>query len=351
MPTLHSSFVLNGQRYNKKGLLNHCDEILVKTDTPNWYSDIAEFTINWFDLSRHITVQTSGSTGEPKKIKLLKRHMSNSARSTGSFFGIEEGEKALLCLPAKYIAGKMMLVRSFVLGLELTVVEPTSSPLEQLYEKFDFAAMIPLQAENSVAKLDTISKLIIGGGKVSDKQKKLFKDLKKAQVYETYGMTETCTHIAVKPITSDYFCALPGVIINSNEKDCLVIEAPDICSDIIVTNDVVELQDNMRFELLGRLDNIINTGGVKVIPEKIEKEIQDLVPNRFFIAGLPDDKLGQIVVLVVEGENVDANNNLLEAIKRRVEKHHNPKKIITIPSFIETPTGKVRRNLSLYDLV
>lgn len=351
MQQLNPSFVLNGKSYTVESLLNHCNEVLIDSATKDWYKSIAKFTKEWFNGLAHVDVQTSGSTGTPKKMQLLKRHMANSARNTGTFFGLKPSNKALLCLPADFIAGKMMLVRAFELGLDLRTVEPNSTPQIDTTDLYDFAAMIPLQAEKSMSTLSYIKKLIIGGGKLSSSQVNLLSAIDEPQIYETYGMTETCTHIAVKPISSGYFCALPGVTINTDERNCLVINAPDVASSKIVTNDVVNIVDYIRFEILGRIDNVINTGGLKVIPENIEREIEGLIPNRFFITGLLDETLGQKVVLIIEGGIKKSTNDLLEEIRKKVKKNHHPKKIFIVDHFKETPTGKVLRDVKLYGFV
>jgi O-succinylbenzoic acid--CoA ligase len=250
----------------------------------------------------------------------------------------------LHCLPTNYVAGKMMFVRSFILGLEMKFVEPTSDPLKNIDEEFDFCAMVPLQAKNSLEKLKTkqIKKLIIGGVKV---HKALEQELVKLpmEIYETYGMTETITHIAAKRIGEEAFTVLPNVKISVDERECLVIKAKNISSHKIVTNDIVNLISDTQFVWEGRYDNIINSGGIKLLPEQIEDKLSTLIPRRYFVSGVEDEILGEKTVLYVEG----APFTIEESVFNVLEKFEKPKEIIFIKKFNETATGKIMRNESL----
>jgi O-succinylbenzoic acid--CoA ligase len=270
--------------------------------------------------------------------------MLDSALATGDFFGLQPGDTMLHCLPTNYVAGKMMFVRSFILGLEMKFVEPSSDPLKNIDEKFDFCAMVPLQAKNSLEKLKAgkIKKLIIGGVKV---HKALEKELMKLpmEIYETYGMTETITHIAAKKIGEKAFTVLPNVKIYTDERKCLVIKAKNISNDEIVTNDIVNLISDKQFSWKGRYDNIINSGGVKLMPETIEDKLSTLIPRRYFVSGQADETLGEKVVLYVEGENLVIEDTVFEVL----DKFEKPKDVIFIPKFKETATGKIMRRESL----
>src|SRR5690606_17490181 len=199
----------------------------------------------------------------------------------------------------------------------------------------EFAAMVPIQAQHSVNKLENVKKLIIGGVKVN---KELEAELLKlpTKVYETYGMTETITHIAAKPVGEMAFTVLPHVTVSYNEKNCLVIHAPRISNDLIVTNDVVELINENQFIFLGRADNIINSGGIKHLPEQIENKLSGKISSRFFIAGLHDLVLGEKLALIIEGEPQDIDNSIFEGLG----KYEKPKEIIFVPKFLETGSGK-----------
>jgi O-succinylbenzoic acid--CoA ligase len=268
--------------------------------------------------------------------------MVDSALATGDFFDLQPGNKALQCLPVKYVAGKMMLVRAMILGLDLEFVAPSSHPLESNEIDFDFVAMVPLQAQNSISQLKKVKKLIIGGAAVN---KTLEKQLLKlpTKVYETYGMTETITHIAARKLGEKAFTVLPYVTVSYDDRNCLVIHAPRISSEVIITNDIVELVDENQFIFLGRMDNVINSGGIKLIPEQIEQKLGGKISQRFFIASKPDDELGEKVVLVIEGDNHELDYSIYEYF----DKYEKPKEIIFIPKFLDTATGKILRKETL----
>ncbi|MBC8768483.1 AMP-binding protein [Arenibacter sp. BSSL-BM3] len=312
---------------------------------------VGNFLMDWLDDSDSVQVKTSGSTGVPKIISLKKEHMVNSALATGTFFNLGPGAKALNCLSSYFIAGKMMLVRGMVLGWEMDFVEPSTHPLELNSQHYDFVAMVPMQVQNSISYLDQIGTLIIGGAPISSELKISLSNVN-TRVFETYGMTETITHIAVKEFANDSntnnFKALPNVVFTKDERDCLVIEAPKVSDDIIVTNDVVNLMSSSEFQWLGRYDNVINSGGIKIIPEQLELKLSSLINTRFFVSGLPDAQLGQKMVLVVEG-NVD-EEQLHVNIKslNSISKFEIPKEIFNVPKFLETGNGKVNRTETLF---
>jgi O-succinylbenzoic acid--CoA ligase len=333
---VHNHFKLNGFHLDKKDLcrVSYC---LVK-EGDEFEKSIGDFLLDWFDDKSYIDLQTSGTTGIPKMIRTDKQMMVNSALATGDFFELSPGDKALYCLPTKYIAGKMMLVRSFILGLDVDFVAPSSHPLAKNETKYDFAAMVPLQAENSLAGLKNIKKLIVGGAKMSKSlENSLLKE--KTEVYETYGMTETVTHIAAKKVGEDAFAILPNIKISQNEMNCLVIDAPKISQEQIVTNDLVELVNDHQFILLGRIDNVVNSGGIKLIPEQIEEKLSHGIHSRFFVGGIADAVLGEKLVLVIEGEK----RVLDEHIYSSLDKYQKPKEVFYIDKFIETENGKIKR--------
>ena len=311
---------------------------------------LGNFLLDWVAPQPHMEVATSGSTGKPKKIVVQKAAMVNSALATGAYFNLQAGNTALLCLPCASIAGKMMLVRAMVLGLHLDYVTPNTKPLQTLKQLYDFAAMVPLQVQNSLAQLAQINTLIIGGAPVSIPLQTALQRVP-TRVFETYGMTETLTHIAVKPLgqqASGAFETLPGVTVSIDDRGCLVIHAPHIATDRIVTNDLVELLTNKQFTWLGRYDSIINSGGIKLVPEQLEKKLAPLISSRFFVAGLPDATLGQHLVLLVEDDQI-STTQLLQSIKTlsTIHKYEVPKQIFCLASFAETQTGKVHRQKTL----
>ena len=340
---IHPSFKLNGTSFSEEDLTEVAYSLVKEGDS--FEKPIGDFLVDWLSTNETVHVKTSGSTGQPKSIWLEKRHMVNSALATGAFFNIKEGNTALLCLNCEYIAGKMMLVRALVLGLELDYVVASSNPLKTAEKQYDFCAMVPLQVENSLSKLDNLKTLIIGGAAVSETLKRKLKG-SSTQVFETYGMTETITHIAIKSIEETYFRVLSDVHIKKDARDCLVIDAPKIADNEIVTNDVVELVSKSQFKLLGRFDNIINSGGVKLIPEEIERKLSGLISNRFFVAGIPDESLGQKLVLYVEGKVQDGFADKIKH-SRLLGKFEVPKKVVFIDEFVETGSGKIDRAKTL----
>lgn len=350
---VHPKFKLNGFSLSFADL-SEVSYSLIKEQEKPFERIVGEFLLDWIDKSPTIQLRTSGSTGIPKKITLQKQHMVNSALATGEFFNLHSGDSALLCLSAEYIAGKMMLVRAMVLGLELDFIEPSSNPLAGLKKKpYDFCAMVPLQLENSLARLDQIRILIVGGAPVSKALGQKVQN-KMTLVYETYGMTETITHIAVRKVNHgavDYFQTLPNVIVHSDERGCLVINVPELNKELISTNDIVEVLSEQRFKWLGRYDNIINSGGVKLIPEQIEGKLTTLIKQRFFVAGIQDEHLGQKVTLLIEGKQGEAE--LLEKIKtlKTIKKYEIPKDILFVRSFIETENGKISRMKTLQQIL
>ncbi|MDF0708440.1 AMP-binding protein [Flagellimonas okinawensis] len=311
---------------------------------------IGDFLLDWGSQKSTLQVSTSGSTGKPKTITLLKEQMVNSALATGEYFNLKPKQKALLCLPCTGIAGKMMLVRAMVLGLHLDYVEPSSSPMPNNDKIYDFVAMVPLQVQNSLHQLSRVQQLIVGGAPVDANLRKRLVDLP-VQAFETYGMTETITHIAVKRIDEEAlnpFETLPNVRVSQDDRGCLVIDAPKISDGKIITNDLVELINDNKFYWLGRYDSIINSGGVKLVPEKIEEKLSEVLGKRFFVAGQPDEALGHRLILVVEGEPSDPQK-IIQNIKgiQNIAKFEIPKQVYFVKSFVETSTKKVDRKKTM----
>lgn len=338
---VHNQFKLNGFHLNREDLCRVAYSFIKEGE--DFEKPVGDFLLDWFDNKSFIEMQTSGSTGKPKMIRVDKQAMVNSAIATGNFFELHAGNGALQCLPVKYVAGKMMLIRSIILGLDLDYVAPSSHPMEGLEDKYDFVAMVPLQAQNSLKELKNVKKLIVGGARISAS---LEKDLMKlpTEVFETYGMTETITHIAAKKVGDKAFTVLPDVTISYDNRNCLVIHAPKIIHEnIIVTNDLVELVNENQFIFLGRYDNVINSGGVKLIPEQIEHKLSKKISQRFFIASKEDAEMGEKVILVIEGEPFDFDKTAFDVL----DKYEHPKEIVFVPKFAETENGKVIRKESL----
>lgn len=335
-PKIHPLFTCNGVSYDANSLIDFAHKSMKNSDIN--FQDLGQFLLNWLDSNDTVEVQTSGTTGISKLLKIKKEAMINSAIATGLFFDLMPGDSALCCLPLKYIAGKMMVVRAMVLGLHLDVVAPVSAPLHQIDKNYDFVAMVPLQVENSVMDWKKIKKLVIGGARLN-KQLSAKLLAQKVTAYESYSMTETVTHIALKHIGDACFTTLPNVKISQDSRQCLVIDAPGLNPQTIITNDIVNIVNEYQFIWLGRADNLINSGGVKIFPEKVESKLEGKILQRFFIAGLPDELLGEQVVLVVEGISFELPNFVFENLDR----FEKPKKIHFVPVFEETETGKIKR--------
>jgi O-succinylbenzoic acid--CoA ligase len=334
---VHNKFKLNGYHLDKDDLCRVAYSFI--KEGKDFEKPVGDFILDWFDSKHYLEIKTSGTTGEPKIIKVQKQAMVNSALATGDFFELQPGNTILNCLPVKYIAGKMMFVRAFILGLEMDFVAPSSNPMKRNKNNYDFVAMVPLQAENSIAQLNQIKKLIVGGAKVNDTlEKKLAKS--KCTVFETYSMTETVTHIAAKKIGQKAFTVFPNITISQDDRNCLVISAPDLDVENIATNDIVELVARNQFIWLGRQDNVINSGGIKLIPEQIEAKLSEKLTSRFFVAGIPDEKLGEKLLLFIEGAPFELDASIFDSL----DKYEKPKEIKFIPHFAETETGKIKRN-------
>ncbi len=340
---IRPEFKLNGSHFNKEDL---CKLALgfVKEGS-DFEKPAGEFILDWFDDELYVKIQTSGTTGTPKIIQVEKQAMVNSALATGEFFGLHAGDKALNCLPTKYIAGKMMLVRAFILGLDMDFIAPSSQPLIGNKKQYDFVAMVPLQVENSIEQLHQIATLIVGGVKMNPILEEKLKNTE-CQVYETYSMTETVTHIAAKRVGERAFTILPNIKIAQDDRNCLILSAPNLNVDKIVTNDVVELISDTQFVWLGRQDNVVNSGGIKLFPEQIESKLSGKIDRRFFVAGVPDEKLGEKLILIIEGNAFDVAPFLFEALGP----YEKPKEIKFVSHFPETETGKIKRK-AIIDLL
>lgn len=295
--------------------------------------------------------KTSGSTGEPKTIKLKESAMIASARKTLKYFNLQKGDTALLCLPANYIAGKMMLVRALVGGLNLLEIEPKGRPVIP-NQIIHFAAMVPLQVQNLIDSgydFTNIKNMIIGGATVNYKLSQAIKKLPNA-VYATYGMTETYSHIALQRLNGSKpescFKLLEGIAVSTNEKGCLVIDAPEFSDKPIVTTDLVEILSPNEFRWLGRADNVINSGGIKILPEELEVIISEQLNSECLVVPVPDDILGYKVMLVLE--NVTHPKCVdMQAITLAVGKHRAPKAVCYIDRFPRNESMKIDRKKTI----
>lgn len=330
--------------------------------TTEFEEKVLQFLREWNSDSQTVSVQTSGSTGTPKVFAIEKEKMRNSANMTCDFLNLKEGDTALLCLPVEYISGKMMTVRSLERKLNLFSTTPSVTPLETFNQNIDFCAMSPLQVENSLEKIHLIKNLIIGGAQVSETLKnKIFDSLRHKngsnKIYETYGMSETLSHIALKqiyPVPENYFTAFKNVELSLDHRGCLKIYAPQLNPEILQTNDLVELKNEKQFQFLGRFDNVINSGGLKIYPEQLEGIVKKNISNELAFFGIKNETYGEKLVLVIEGENNEETQRCLNLAFSQIEaqfsKKHKPKDVIFIQNFPRLPNGKLNR-ISLSNLI
>lgn len=348
---VHYKFKLNGIHYTHDQL-REVAYSFIKEGEP-FERLIGDFLTDWLNIDDYIIARTSGTTGSPKKIKILKQHMVNSAIATGDFFDIYSGDSALHCLPADYIAGKMMLIRAIILGLEIDLIEPTLSPVFDYLKPYSLCSMLPSQLTNMVDYVGNIKNILVGGAVVTRKLKDKIQKCP-ANIFETYGMTETVTHIAARrlnnfdrsPIRKEewhFFTALPNVQISQDLRGCLVIDAPFVSSKELITNDLVKIHSEKTFDWLGRIDNVINSGGVKIFPEQIEGKLSEFMDQRYLIASDEDETLGQRVILVIEGRQHDLDKSIFKVL----DKYEVPKQVYFLPKFVNTFSGKIQREDTL----
>lgn len=313
---------------------------------------LEEFLSEWNNDSLFVHVQTSGSTGAPKPMLAEKRRMLVSARITNDFLGLREGDVALLCMSLDYIAGKMMVVRSIERGLKLITVEPSGHPLNHSQLaiddcQIDFAAMVPLQVYNTLQvpeerkRLLQIRHLIIGGGAIDEALGAELKNFPNA-VWSTYGMTETLSHIALRrlsgPEASDWYIPFSSVKVSLSDDGCLVIDAPEVCPGRLVTNDIAEISPQ-GFRILGRKDNVICSGGIKIQIEEVESRLRPFLRVPYLISKRPDPKFGEVSVLLTEG-SVDEARQICERI---LPKYYLPRHYLHVDRIPLTETGKPAR--------
>ena len=309
------------------------------------------FLEEWNNESPYVEVKTSGSTGEPKRMRVEKRRMMNSARITCDFLGLKRGDTALLCLSTDYIAGKMMVVRALERGMKLVTIEPNGCP--EWEGMVDLAAMVPLQVWNLLhqhpSRLMQIRHLLIGGGAIDERLEEALKDFPNA-IWSTYGMTETLSHIALRrlngPTASSWYTPFEGVTLSQTEEGCLVIEAPAVHDGKLVTNDIAELStvnsqlSTQQFRILGRKDNVICSGGVKIQMEEVERMLRPHLSIPYIITRARDERLGETVVLLMEGGNPEVAKTVCERV---LPKYWQPHRFLSVDRLPLTETGKPAR--------
>ncbi len=330
---------------------------------PGWQQNIFLFLERWWGKEQYIEQYTSGSTGSPKTILLSKKNMLASARRTCRFFHLHEQSKVLLCLNTEYIAGKMMLVRAICSGFNILTVPPGDNPLKEVDEgRLNFAAMVPLQAENILTSLATqqvgetkIDTILLGGTQITEALLTRIIQQTATIFYIGYGMTETCSHVALRKLDKKddgFYLAMDGVHISLDSDGCAVIDDKSLSGSPIKTNDLVEInsQDKTRFRWLGRADLVINSGGIKFCPEELEKKVAHLFEKPFIFSSVPDERLGQKIVLLIEAHvttpvraSSEQKTALLDIMRPFIPRYGLPREVILLPVLARTSNGKVNR--------
>lgn len=332
-------------------------------DLPEYAKAAFSFCKSWLEGEITFSQFTSGSTGTPKQISISRFQMVASAKATGAFFKTDSNSTLLCCLNPAYIAGKMMLVRAMVWNCEIQLVEPSSNPLSKVKGDFDFVAMVPIQVQASLEdekilqKLKSIKHLIIGGAPISSKLKaNLVENGIKA--WQTFGMTETVSHIALAEIGKEelLYQVLPGVEIGQDQRGALWIKSEMSGPDPIQTNDLIELRSANTFIWQGRVDFVVNSGGIKLFPELIEQKAEEVIEEIFpgipyFFYGEKDELLGEKLVLFLETKESYSRLKILkERLSDVLGKYELPKKIYFSPKFARTESGKIHRRATFTSL-
>lgn len=335
---------IEGKHYSPDEILN--GELPKRPELEELFNFLKE----WFDDKPFIHVNTSGTTGAPKTLKANKKAMMSSALMTCRALDLKLGDTALLCMSLKYIGAKMMVIRSIAAGLNLIVKKASGNPLCELNCKINFMAIVPLQAYNLLKTkegkkaLTQIDKIIIGGGAIDQNLEQELRQLPN-NIYSTYGMTETLSHIALRRVSgskaSSRYMPLPSVQTGISKNQTLTIFVPGITQQQITTNDIAEIHQDGTFKILGRKDNTINTGGIKIQPEQLESKLTEIIDTPFAITSIPDPKLGEAITLIAEKK---PTRDMLNRIKATLGRYENPVHILTVEKIPATENGKIDRN-------
>jgi O-succinylbenzoic acid--CoA ligase len=352
---------INGKNYLLSDFINAPDKI---KRLPTLEQDVISFIADWTSGKSKFELKTSGSTGKPKTAIITRDQMITSAEMTISFFNLRRGRKALLCLNPNYIAGIMMIVRSIIGELKLYVLSPSSNPLihENLDYQFSLTALVPYQVAEimkdpgSIANFLKIDNVLIGGADIPEDHVIKIQSYKNC-VYQTFAMTETVSHIALKRLSgrnpSDVYEAFEEIEIGSDDRGCLTVKGAVTGNKKIITNDLIELVDDNKFRWKGRFDEVINTGGIKININSLEVKIGHIftshkIKNNFFISSGEDLRLGEKIILVIETEKALIDKkDILRLLKNDLLRYEVPKEIYTVEQFVLTETGKINRKVRL----
>lgn len=347
---------VDGVTFDGPGAVEHFRQRKRSMEDEAWMDDLCDLVFDLAIQDGSLRVATSGTTGPPKMISLPRRDLVNSARLTAETFGLHEGDRVLLCLPCEYIAGKMMVVRAMALGLDLHVIGPRGSVLDNLggvQDRFRFTAMVPLQLHRAIQEdkprverqFDTV---LLGGGPVSQALEEDVQGLGTA-VFHGYGSTETVTHVALRrlngPQPEAAYHAIGRITFALDERGCLVVNTPHLTRKRHVTNDLVDLIDDRNFRWLGRIDNVILSGGKKFYPEQMEKSTAGMVPYPHYFIPMDDAVLGQAVAMVLETdrEPEEVIDDVVPVLMKVLPEHQWPRRIVALAKFARTTSGKIIR--------
>ena len=348
---------LDGVELSKYAALDHFNKLKAKRKQGEEWKEVTFNTVlNIVAGSGGIAAFTSGTTGPPKKLTISKRDLVNSARLTAETFNLHEGDRTLLCLPCNFIAGKMMFVRAMALGLDLHVIDPRGSVLDNLKvtDRFKFAPMVPLQLYRAIQQdkarvEEQFEMVLLGGGPVSEA---LMEDLQglSTKVFQSYGSTETVTHVALRklngPDRNERYAALGKVHFGRDPRGCLVVYTPHLSVKQHITNDLIVLHDETHFTWLGRYDNVILSGGKKIFPEQLEAKTAGLLPFPHYFKAFPDPELGQAVMLVLATDRPqdEVMPEVLETLMANLDPHEWPRRVQALDHIEMTSGGKVKRS-------
>jgi len=356
------SFILHGNSFLYQDVLEENIDLSDKSEF-----EIETFSIinKWLSAQKNFLLKTSGSTGKPKIINFSKEKIKKSALRTIKTFHLNPGQTVLNCLNTAHVAGLLMLVRAIEGNLNLIIESPAANPLVNIDEGryIDFCAMTPYQAEtilnDTPSKFANINTILIGGAALNPSLERRFHNVQ-SNIYQSYSMTETLTHVAIRKVNgikkSNIYHALQGVSFSQDSRGCLIIYDQTLEIDALITNDMVHLVDNTSFKWIGRYDNVINTGGIKIHIEGVEEEIYEILGDlglqrSFCLLSIPDQKLTNKLVLLIEESDIKIDTNfLLLELKRKLPKYHEPKTLIKVPELILTKSGKIdrKRNTEKY---
>lgn len=353
--------ILNGKTISFDEIIHGPAEQLAQD---NFDAEVLKFIRSWHSGQQTFTITTSGSTGTPKPFEITRKQMQASAAMTIKALGLQPEDTALLCLDPAYIAGKMMIVRALEGNMQLVAVHPDANPLKALPRKtaIDFTALVPYQLKTilqdkggSLEKLNNMKAILLGGAPVDQELEDSIQEIE-APVYATFAMTETVSHFALRrlngPTKSPYFQVLENISISCDDHGCLCVTGPVTNHNIVVTNDLIDPIDEQHFLWLGRADNIINSGGVKIYPEALEPKIASIlkmlhITAPFFLWGFPSKKFGQEPGLVIESTPINDSENILHALKEKLPKYQAPRSIHFVEKFVYTKTNKIQRQMTV----